>query len=529
MSNREKIEKMLNDNVNFRDKVFSYGYIYGERCFDVSTYPFFGCWKHEKVCVGNQQTANELLISPKLKYYIHKEETYTTVLLGHAYNPFDGQEKEEKILETISQRIKEQQDFFEYFNQLTGCFTLLFIDKENLYIFGDATGMQTTYYGIVDGKRYVSSHMNLLGDILCLQKSPYIEKLTNYKYYPLLGNALPGDLSAFEEVKRVIPNHYVKLTKTEAETCRFFYPTVFSLSKEEIVEKVSDILKNSLQLIAKKWTKPAISLTGGCDSKTTLACAKDSYKEFDYFSYISSEEEQIDAEGAGRICERLGLKHSIYRIPTNDDALENIETHRDILFWNMGAMRRNNKNDVRKRAYFSQINEFDVEVKSWCSEVGRAYYSKRFNGRKKFGKMTPRKCTTMYKFFLHNRKLVRETDKVFKYYIAKYFQRVEKNAIPWQEQFFWEFRMSSWNGNVITGEHRYSFDITIPYNNRLLLQLLVSAPLEDRIEDAIYTAIRERMNPEIDKAGIAIQNLKHTKKRAMVENMYYAIHSKLPF
>lgn len=529
MCNRETIEKTLNDTIAYRDKLFAYGYIYGECCFNVSAYPFFGGWKQEKICVGGQETKNQLLVSSQLHYWIHEEDTYTMVLLGHAYNPFSGQEKEEEILETVSRRIKEKKNFFEYFNQLTGCFTLLFVDKENLYILGDATGIQTTYYGIINGKRYVSSHMRLLGDILHLDKAQYIEKLTSYKYYPLLGNALPGDLSAFEEVKRVIPNHYVKLTHNEVEIFRFFYPTTLSLQKTEIVDKVGNILKNSLQIIAKKWKKPAISLTGGCDSKTTLACAKDVYNEFNYFSYISSEEEKIDAEGAKFICEHLGLTHSIYHIPMEDGDLENIETHRDILFWNTGAMRCNNKNDVRKRAYFSQINDFDVEIKSWCSEVGRAYYSKRFNGRKKFGKMTPRKCTTMYKFFLHNRKLVRETDKVFKDYIATYFQQAVENAIPWQEQFFWEFRMSSWNGSVITGEHRYSFDITIPYNNRLLLQLLLSVPLEDRIEDAVYKAVREKMNSEIDKAGIAIQNLKHTKKRAMMENLYYAIHSKLPF
>lgn len=29
------------------------------------------------------------------------------------------------------------------------------------------------------------------------------------------------------------------------------------------------------------------------------------------------------------------------------------------------------------------------------------------------------------------------------------------------------------------------------------------------------------MNPEIDKTGIAVTNLKHTEKRAKLENLYY--------
>ena len=88
---------------------------------------------------------------------------------------------------------------------------------------------------------------------------------------------------------------------------------------------------------------------------------------------------------------------------------------------------------------------------------------------------------------------------------------------------FWEFRIPSWNGLVITGEHRYSFDITIPYNNRKLLELLVSASIEDRINDTVYKMIRAKMNPEIDKTGRAVTNLKHTEKRAKLENLYYWI------
>ena len=55
-----------------------------------------------------------------------------------------------------------------------------------------------------------------------------------------------------------------------------------------------------------------------------------------------------------------------------------------------------------------------------------------------------------------------------------------------------EHRVPSWNGLVVIGEHRYSFDITIPYNNRRLLELLVSAPLCDRINDIIYQKIRKK-------------------------------------
>ena len=114
---------------------------------------------------------------------------------------------------------------------------------------------------------------------------------------------------------------------------------------------------------------------------------------------------------------------------------------------------------------------------------------------------------------------------MFEKYIRKYFEQAKVNPVEWQEQLFWEFRVPSWNGLVITGEHRYSFDITIPYNNRKIFELLLSASIEDRISDRVYTDIRTKMNPAIDLTGVAVTNLKHTERREIIENSYFITHS----
>ena len=68
--------------------------------------------------------------------------------------------------------------------------------------------------------------------------------------------------------------------------------------------------------------------------------------------------------------------------------------------------------------------------------------------------------------------------------------------------------MGGSNGLVITGEHRYAFDITIPYNNRRLLELMLALPVEARMDDRLYTMIRSRANPAVDAAGVAITILR---------------------
>lgn len=521
---RQYVKTIVTEHPELREKLYARGFLFTNSQINEEKYPFYNQW--EKISI-NEYT---LLLAKGQKGFIEQKNNTIFILIGHAYDPISMCSKENEILIKLLSCEFLDNRFLDEFNKITGIFTFIAIKDGSVYILGDPTCMQTTFYTQTKGEIYVSTHTNMLGELLDLKWDNYVKRLSKYRFFPLLGNALPGDLTQFREVKRLVPNHYVILNHEKVVIKRFYWPNKLMVTEEEIVENVSKLLKNNLCLITEKWNKPAISMTGGCDSKTTLACATGKYDCFSYFSYISSESEAVDAKAARTICENLGLEHKTYVIQEKDSDYENIEEIRTILEWNTGDIIPINKNDVRKRAFFANIDEFDVEVKSWASEIGRAYYSKRFNGRKKFGnKPTPRKCTTMYKFFLYNRKLVRDTDEVFKKYIDTYFEQAKKNPIEWQEQFFWEYRVPSWNGLVITGEHRYSFDITIPYNNRLLLGLLVSTPIEARINDSIYKKIRKGMNSSIDETGISITNLKHTKKREKLENIYYMIHSKIPF
>ena len=82
---------------------------------------------------------------------------------------------------------------------------------------------------------------------------------------------------------------------------------------------------------------------------------------------------------------------------------------------------------------------------------------------------------------------------------------------------------------MITGEHRISFDITIPYNNRILLTQFLSIPVEKRIKDIPHKDIMKKANPQIAEMNISVTNVKHTKNRARLERLYLEIHSRLPF
>lgn len=514
----------------YREYLYTRGYLITDaENIEQIGYPFYGNWK--------------IIQLYKFKVYVHFKQKCVVYgdggrkffLIGHCYNPFSGDKNEDSILKFLAKHCQKD-EYFEYLNQLTGNFVVGYEGKNGTISFiCDATGMLTAYYGKVGGGFYISCYSHLIGDICNLRFDPYVKKLLNYRFYRLFGKMLPGDMSAYENIRHAIPNFQITYENGKTEKKRFWPVETIStdISQAEYDEKIrfsAEILHNSLRLISEKWQgKAAISLTGGCDSKTTLACAEGLYDRYNYFSYISSEAEKVDAEAAEKICHMLGLKHKTYKISESDQVFKDIEIWRAILSRNCGEIGANNANDVRKRAYFVYHHDFDVEAKSWVSEVVRAYYNKRFN-RKVFPKYpNARYLTAMYKVFFWERGLVHETDKRFQRYLDEYYTKDIFDKVNWTDLIFWEYRVSSWNGLVISNEHSLSFDITIPYNNRILLQTLLGTPLEKRIEDQCHKDIQRIMNKKIADTDISVANLKHTKKRTDFEKMYLAVQTKIPF
>lgn len=517
-------------NQRFREYLYTRGYlITNQKGLAVDQYPFYKNWNVVPLL------SFRVYVHLKQRCFVYNDGNKCFFIIGQCYNPFSEEKDENVILKCLAEQCKKNL-YFDYLNQLSGNFITGYEEKNGTFRFtSDATGMLTAYYGRVGEYFYISSYSHLIGDICYLRFDPYVKKLLNYRFYHLFGKMLPGDMSPYEAVRHVIPNFQIIYRNGKVNKKRF-WPTEkikTEISQSEYEEKINfsaEILHSSLHLISKKWAgKAAISLTGGCDSKTTLACANGLYDDFNYFSYISSKAERIDAEAAKKICKILGLKHKTYLISDKDEDFEDIEIWRAILKRNCGEIGENNLNDVRKRVFFVDHHDFDVEVKSWVSEIVRAYYNKRFV-KEKFPKYpTPRYLTAMYKVFFWQRGLVQETDKRFRRYLKEYYTKEIFDMVNWTDLIFWEYRVSSWNGLVISNEHSLSFDIAIPYNNRILLQTLLGTPLKKRINDQCHKDIQELMNRKIAETGISVTNMKHTQKRAQLEKLYLSMQTKIPF
>ncbi len=518
------IKKILEENEDLRHLLFRRGFlITTNKSYDLGEFPFYGCWNY--IDIGRYR----ILTHTNQNVFVKGENDDAVFLIGHSLNPFDMLFDENEILEKVYFKRNSLDEFIAYINQLTGSFLIGKINGQKIEFLSDPSGMLFSCYGIINSDLYITSHAQLVADLCSLQKDSYIRRLGNYKHFYKYGLFFPGDLTQYRELKRVLQNHLMIFDGREFSHTRF-YPVKelkvvsSALEYKNLVKKVAEIMNATVYLATKKWDGLAISMTGGMDSKTTLACSNGLYDSLMFYSYVSMAGDKIDAEAAHTIADAIGINHEIYEISEDDEDFERIEEFRAILEHNNGGYKVN-KNDVRKRYFFQNNKLFKVEIKSWVSEIARANYYKKFGLKKMPKHLSARHMTSMYKIFTTQRKLAKETDAKFLEFINKTGFNNLPAGYDESDMYLWEFRYSAWGGMVITSEHSFSNEIFIPYNNRILLNYMLSSPLEKRISDEFHEDIIKFANKKIEDCGITITNWNETKKRMYLEKFYFKLHS----
>lgn len=522
------LKNLLDSKPQIQKHLFEKGYLITDASIpNPKEYPFYDNWADTSI------GAYHFWVHKGAKLYTYRFDKGSLFLIGHAYNPYTMEADENIILQNLAQAYGTD-SYWNTIDELTGIFVLGLVNGNALELVLDASGMQCGCYGTIAGKQYISSHMRLIGDICQLQTDPYVKRLINYRWYRfMMGNYLPGDITCYKELKRIIPNTSLTFCNG-AYTVRRFYPNrpiQMCQTEEEyrkVIAEASRILQNTMALIPQKWKRPAISLTGGVDSNTTFAAANGHYSEYETFSYVSMYRESVDAEKAKQISDRFGVTHTTYHVPESNDQIPDFEIYKAVFDYNQGGIGASKDDDARKKVTLIQNDVCDVEVKSWISETIRAYAYKYF-GRKKFAKnLTARNYTSLYKIFFMNRKLVWDTDKHFKAYFKN--TQLKEHLFNYDESdfFVWEM-MHGGKCGLNIGVMKSCFDITIPYNNRKLLDLLLRVPLDKRISDQHHMDLKRHMNAELYDMNIRVVNLNETSRRKKMVNIYYTINSKLPF
>lgn len=529
MSNRvEYLKSELERFPEYKSAIFDCGYLVTNKLVDINYgFPFYENWT-------NCRVNNEVTV-----YYHKRQKVYTLstinadyFLIGHAYNPFDYEWDENIILshlDRVSCGCFEAAK--EYIDDLTGLFLLGVVKDNSVSFCGDFESMRASFYCSDGNQWFIGSHEELIAHETHLTWDTYVDSLENYRWYYLYGEGLPGDITHYKELKKLIGNTYV-VYDGKFHINRLWPRKSLDMIKNDndyqnVVSMISDIMSKSLELISKKWDKPAVSTTGGRDSQGSLAAAVHIKDKFQFFSYNSQQAEKVDCDAAEKICKAAGVTHKTYNIPLDKKIYPEYDLVYSILTYNSNR-RKINHNDVMKRIFFRKNTDFDVEVKSWTSEIGRGYYYKRYGVKKLQKQCRPRYVNVMNNIYLLNPKLMYRTDAIYSDYLERSKYNESMYNYDWTDIIELEMRDGQWGTAVISTEHLFAYDVTIPYNNRHLGDLFLSVPLNDRIADRTHKDFTKKLCPKMGELNIVVRDAAHDKKREIFDKLYYFISSFRP-
>ncbi|MFC4710141.1 hypothetical protein ACWOEJ_07720 [Enterococcus eurekensis] len=525
MHTKKEIEEILDVYPKYRETLFIRGYLITDKNIDFDdTYPFYNNWN--KINFGTLTNGNQLSIyyHKAQDFYRYSEQDIEIAIIGHAYNPFDFVHDENQILrDLVSQYKISKEQFFDKVNELTGIHLIVVNYKGLIFGVQDCSGMKSCYFGRVEDKIWITSHPQLVGDLCDLTMDLFVNKLVHSKPYNIGNKHLPGNMSPYKELKRLGGNTYFNYDNN-FKIIRFYpvQPHAEISNQNEFddgINKIGKIMHNNISLAALKWDKPAISLTGGTDSKTTLACANGLYDKYKYFSFHCKEPEIIDAKAAGLICEELNLKHDVYPIPDKNEDVEDFEVLKKIINHNSSYFKNTADHEIRKMITLYRLNDFDIELKSWASETARVFLERKYEVDMPV-KLTERHFSIFQTRYFLTPNLLRKSDEVYKEFMNEIGLTGPLFNFEHTDLFYWEVRMGAW-GTSVTSSLDFCHNVTMPINNRKLLELFLSFPHDDRKTDRVHKNVIKLYNKNIHDMDVEIKNLYFHSHRIWIEKIYY--------
>lgn len=243
-------------------------------------------------------------------------------VFGLAVNVISG--NSEDIAQEIVEKCTSIQDVLEYEKQLGGKYLILFKDREQYYLQGDATCSIPIFY-------------NTEGSFLCASNCQY---LVNIKNYPLddeysqirnsgdISQAMPYDITPYRRIKQLIPNHYLDINRQAALRFINAEHRQRAISVEEATQTVLPMIETLLAFYLRNY-KIYCPITSGRDSRVVLSFLLKSQAQFSCYTIKHPEhnDNTQDIVIPIALCKQLDLPHKLVEDVTVLDSLKDRMDH----------------------------------------------------------------------------------------------------------------------------------------------------------------------------------------------------------
>lgn len=382
-----------------------------------------------------------------------------------------------KLLSLYQLGEEKMLDFIDYLN---GRHIILYGNKYEKYLLQDATGMRTAFY--TTNQLMISSHYNLIDDIIQDEKLPFMQKYESYSKRPW---TLPGDKTPLKHIKALIPNH--KLNLDNMSVSRFWPRNSHDdLTPKKAYDYIADNIRNQMNTLA-RYHKLCVSLTKGNDSRITLSASKDIKDCITFFSHTTTTETRYktDTEFAQNISKEHDLNHFCLNLEIP------VEKHNDFSQL-IDVIDANHYHKYDRTCAYGYLNYFKdkvLHVRSNLIEIIRDFdlFSHITNNT------TPSEFAAICSSNYNN-------DKEAIVMFEDYFREQEYDKIynyKLCNLLYWEYRMGIWMNAGVLLQDDITFDTYMLFNCRKILEYGLSVPQYFIKNNYVVRECVERLWPQL--------------------------------
>ena len=265
----------------------------------------------------NVDSTLRLSAHPDLEIYQATDQNKSITLLGYILDPNNPQAGNSDVIDALIHKLDRCDDFCQHTSEFGGRWILVVSDGRETILFNDAGGLRQIYYTQSSSSKQTlcASQPGLIAEALDLaMDKEALGFIGSREYDDFEVYWLPGDASLYEEIKVLLPNHYLSLRTGRPHR---YWPNadLKSISRRDAVTESSRLLRGLMRSAQLRYDL-ALSLTAGWDSRVMLALSRDVVGDLYCFTLAYPHTENTrDVVIPSVLLGKLRLKHSIIRYP----------------------------------------------------------------------------------------------------------------------------------------------------------------------------------------------------------------------
>lgn len=437
------------------------------------------------------ESSYNLFISDDYDYYLSKGNDFEVYLLGYCLDIRNGTLSNQEIVDLLSAKTTID-GIYEELEYINGRFTLVINDGLDNYISSDAISLKPVFYS--EEIDVVSSHEYIIKKIAANKRIKLILE-DAYKRGFL-------DLTAYEGIYKLSCNNELELPSYNQ---RRLFPLYKRKEQpyERAVNELIPYFDNTTDWIDNNPKKPVFSLTGGVDSRSSLAVLKPIINKVKSFTYLRPKKDlknkavktiyTNDERIVESMSDNLNLNHEFFYFQRKKED--------EVYYDYINTISSSNHSYPLSKYLHDNVEYQDaLHIKSTVQALAKTTYPLELYKINNF--------SSMISGTLHwgSDKLRNSTKEEINIVYTNFLKRINLSLDDLKgyhilDIMYLESRMGHFQ-SIITQETDNTLEVLNLVNTRKLFEIMYSVPLMDRHDRKTHKAIIQHYWPILNQFGI---------------------------